>query len=99
MRIKRPNQQCQSTGGSSGPKDRLQSHQVHLTVLQTYACTQHTVTGAERAKNLLSRCEKNWLEREQEVVELETEQGAGVTEIGLSDEWKFCHSDSAHMVW
>jgi len=23
--------------------DRLQSHQVHLTVLQTYACIQHTV--------------------------------------------------------
>ena len=37
------NQQCQSTEGSSGPKDRLQSHQVHLTVLQTYACIQHTV--------------------------------------------------------
>jgi len=41
-----PNQQCQSTEGtpgSSGPKDMLQSHQVHLTVLQTYACKQHTV--------------------------------------------------------
>jgi len=37
------NQQCQSTEGSSGPNDRLQSHQVHLTVLQTYICIQHTV--------------------------------------------------------
>ena len=36
-------QQCQSTEGSISPKDRLQSHQVHLTVLQTYACIQHTV--------------------------------------------------------
>jgi len=33
----------QSTEGSSSPKDRLQSHQVHLTVLQTYACIQYTV--------------------------------------------------------
>jgi len=35
LRVKWPNQQCQSTEGSSVPKDRLQSHQVHLTVLQT----------------------------------------------------------------
>jgi len=33
LRVKWPNQQCQSTEGSSSPKDRLQSHQVHLTVL------------------------------------------------------------------
>jgi len=26
LRVKWPNQQCQSTEGSSGPKDRLQSH-------------------------------------------------------------------------
>jgi len=35
-------QQCQSTEGSStgSPKDRLQSHQVHLTVLQYNTCMQ-----------------------------------------------------------
>jgi len=26
--------------GSSGTKDRLQSHQVHLTMLQTFTCMQ-----------------------------------------------------------
>jgi len=31
----------ESTEGSSGPKDRLQSHQVHLTVLQAYTCIQY----------------------------------------------------------
>jgi len=31
----------ESTEGSSSPKDRLQSHQVHLTVLQAY--TMHTI--------------------------------------------------------
>ena len=31
----------ESTEGSSSPKDRLQSHQVHLTVLQAYTCTQY----------------------------------------------------------
>ena len=36
LRVKWPNQQCQSTEGSSSPKDRLQSHQVHLTMLQYY---------------------------------------------------------------
>ena len=40
-RRQRPNQQCQSTEGSSVPKDRLQSHQVHLTVLQAYTCIQY----------------------------------------------------------
>jgi len=40
---------------------------------------------------------KNWLERE--IAERGTEQEAGVTEIGLSDEQKFCHSRSAHMLW
>ena len=29
-----------STKGSSSPKDRLQSHQVHLTVLHAYTCIQ-----------------------------------------------------------
>jgi len=43
FRVKWLSQQCQSTGGSSSPKDRLQSYQVHLTVLQAYACIQHTV--------------------------------------------------------
>ena len=43
LRIKWPRQQCQSTEGSSSPKDRLQSHQVHLTMLQSYACIQYTV--------------------------------------------------------
>jgi len=43
LRVKWPNQQCQSTEGSSSPKDRLQSHQVHLTVLQYYTCMQYTV--------------------------------------------------------
>jgi len=31
---------CQSTEGNSSPKDRLQSHQVHLTVLQYYTSMQ-----------------------------------------------------------
>jgi len=35
LRVKWPNQQCQSTEGSGVPEDRLQSHQVHLTMLQT----------------------------------------------------------------
>jgi len=43
LRVKWPNQQCQSNEGSSSPKDRLQAHQVHLTMLQTYACRQYTV--------------------------------------------------------
>ena len=37
-----PNQQCQSTEGSSSPKDRLQSHQVHLTMSQSYTCMQYS---------------------------------------------------------
>jgi len=41
LHAKWPNQQCQSTEGSSSPKDRLQSHQVHLTVLQYYTCMQY----------------------------------------------------------
>ena len=40
--VKWPNQQCQSTEGSSNPKDRLQSHQVHLTMIQYYNM-QYTV--------------------------------------------------------
>jgi len=31
----------ESTEGSSSPKDRLQSHQVHLTVFQAYTCIQY----------------------------------------------------------
>jgi len=31
----------ESTEGSSVPKDGLQSHQVHLTVLQAYTCIQY----------------------------------------------------------
>jgi len=31
----------ESTEGSSSPKDRLQSHQVHLIVLQAYTCIQY----------------------------------------------------------
>jgi len=41
--VKWPNRQCQSTEGSSSPKDRLQSQQVHLTMLQTYTCMQYTI--------------------------------------------------------
>jgi len=41
LRVKWPNRQCQSTEGSSSPKDRLQSHQVHLIVLQAYTCMQY----------------------------------------------------------
>jgi len=33
----------ESTEGSSSPKDRLESHQVHLTMLQSYICLQYTV--------------------------------------------------------
>jgi len=40
LQVKWPNRQCQSTEGSTSPKDRLQSHQVHLTVLQFYTCMQ-----------------------------------------------------------
>ena len=43
LRVKWPNQQCQSTEGSSSPTGRLQSHQVHLTMLHSYTCTQYTV--------------------------------------------------------
>jgi len=53
--------------------------------------------GVEGWADVPERCvgvKKNWLEREHEV----TERGAGVTEIGLSDEWKFCRSRSAHML-
>ena len=45
-----------------------------------------------------SGCEKNWLEREREIAERGMEWGAGVTEICLSDERKFCRSRSAHML-
>jgi len=31
----------ESTEGSSSPKDRLQSYQVHLTMLQAYTCMQY----------------------------------------------------------
>jgi len=34
----------------------------------------------------------NWLEREGKVAQRGTQQGAGVTEIGLSDERNFCPS-------
>jgi len=60
--------------------------------------------GAKRAENLVCRSvavsgvKKNWLERDWEVVEQGTEWGAGVAETGLSDERKFCHSCSAHML-
>ena len=54
LRVKWPNQQCQSTEGSSGPKDRLQSHQVHVTVLQTYTCKQYTIIHIIHAKMNLS---------------------------------------------
>jgi len=40
LQVKWPNRQHQSTEGSSSPKDRLQFHQVHITVLQDYACMQ-----------------------------------------------------------
>ena len=43
LRVKWPNQQCQSTEGSSSPKNSLQSHQVHLNMLQYYTCMQYTV--------------------------------------------------------
>ena len=43
LRVKWPNRQCQSTAGSSSPKHRLQSHQVHLTMLRSYTCMQYTV--------------------------------------------------------
>jgi len=57
LRVKWPNQQCQSTEGSSSPKDTLQSHQVHLTMLQYYTCMQYTViqkihTGTYTKMNL-----------------------------------------------
>jgi len=44
LRVKWPNQQCQNIKGSRSPKDRLQSHQVHLTMLQYYTWMQYTVT-------------------------------------------------------
>jgi len=38
LQVKSPNRQCQSTEGSNSPKDRRQTHQVHLslTTLQSY---------------------------------------------------------------
>jgi len=42
LQVKWPNKQCQSTEKRSSPKDMLQSHQVHLTILQTYTCMQYT---------------------------------------------------------
>jgi len=44
LRVKWPKQQSQSTEVGSSPKDRLQFHQVHLTMLQYYMymqCTQN----------------------------------------------------------
>jgi len=41
--VRWPNQQCQSIEGSSSPKDRLQSHQVHLTMLQYYIVHMHAM--------------------------------------------------------
>jgi len=43
LRVKWPGRQCQSTEGSSVLRTRLQSHQVHLTMLQYYTCMQYTV--------------------------------------------------------
>jgi len=43
LRVKWPNQQWQSTEGSSSPKDRLQSHQVDLTMLQYYTVHIHAI--------------------------------------------------------
>jgi len=55
--VKWPNQQCQSTEGSSSSKDRLQSHQVHLTMLQTYTCIQYIIIHIIHAKiNHSSHC-------------------------------------------
>jgi len=43
LRVKWPNRQCQSTEGRDSSKKRLQSHQVHLTMLQYYTCMQYTI--------------------------------------------------------
>jgi len=42
----------ESTEGSSGPKDKLQSHQAHLTMLQSYTCMQYTVV------HVIQSCER-----------------------------------------
>ena len=52
--VKWANRQCQSTEGSSSPKDKLQSHQVHLTMLQTYTCMQYTIIHIIYTKMYLS---------------------------------------------
>ena len=44
LQVKWLNQQCQSTEGSSSPRDELQYHQVHLTVLISYTCMQYSDT-------------------------------------------------------
>jgi len=43
LRVRSPDQQCQSAEGSTSPKDRLQSHQVHLTMLQYYTVHMHAM--------------------------------------------------------
>ena len=57
FRVKWSNQQCQSTEGSSSPKHRLQSHQVHLTMLQYYTCMQCTQNNTYTKPNL---CTVKW---------------------------------------
>jgi len=52
LRVKLPSQQCQSTEGSSSPKDMLQSHQVHVTMLQYYTCMQCTQNNTYTKMNL-----------------------------------------------
>jgi len=42
----------ESTEGSSGPKDRLQSHQVHLTVLQAYTCIQYIYKNESKHREM-----------------------------------------------
>jgi len=39
-----PTDSVKACEGSSSPKDRLQSQQVHLTMLQYYTCMQYTLS-------------------------------------------------------
>jgi len=54
---------CQSTEGSSSPKDRLQSHQVHLTMLQFYTCMQSYIYKNESKHSKMGPVRQNPIQR------------------------------------
>jgi len=105
LQVKWPNQQCQSTKGSSSPKDRLQSHQVHLTALQPYTCMQYSDTHNTYTKMTLSTVK--WIQwdktQSRELLGLFICVCTALCTIGVHniaqnrpDKFPSCHPDNQH---